>query len=56
MHGLEVGKLVVRGVNADAKEEASIAAIDDAVGAAEFDEVGLVLLIAWGDETVYVAF
>lgn len=51
MDGFEVGELVVLGVDADAEEEAGVAAVDDAV-VAELDEVGLVLLVARGDEAV----
>lgn len=49
--GLEVGQLVVVGVDAGAEEEAGVAAVDDLV-VAELDEVGLVLLVAGGYEAV----
>jgi hypothetical protein len=46
--GLEVGELVVVGVDARAEEEPRIPPVDDLV-VAELDEVGLVLLVAGGD-------
>ena len=49
--GLEVGQLVVVGVDAGAEEEPRVAPVDDLVGA-ELDEVGLVLLVAGGYEPV----
>lgn len=52
--GLEVGQLVVVGVDAGAEEEAGVAAVDDLV-VAELDEVGLVLLVAGGYEAVDLA-
>lgn len=52
--GLEVGELVVVCVDAGAEEEAGVAAVDDLV-VAELDEVGLVLLVAGGDEAVHLA-
>ncbi len=45
MDGLEVGELVVVGVDAGAEEEAGVAPVDDLV-VAELDKVGLVLLVA----------
>ena len=51
MNGLEVGELVVVGVNAGAEEEAGVAAVDEAV-VAELDEVRLIFLVARGDEAV----
>jgi hypothetical protein len=53
--GLEVRQLVVVCVDAGAEEEASVAAVDD-FGVAKFDEVGLVFLVARGDEAVDFAF
>lgn len=53
--GLEEGELVVVCVDAGAEEEAGVAAVDDLV-VAELDEVGLVLLVAGGDEAVDLAF
>jgi len=44
----EIGEFVVVGGDADAEEEAGVAAVDDAGVRAEFDEVGLVLLVARG--------
>jgi hypothetical protein len=49
--GLEERELVVVCVDAGAEEEAGVAAVDDLV-VAELDEVGLVLLVARGDEAV----
>lgn len=49
--GLEEGELVVVCVDASAEEEARIAAVDNLV-VAELDKVGLVLLVARGDEAV----
>lgn len=43
--GLQVGELVVVGVDAGAEEEPRVAPVDDLV-VAELDEVGLVLLVA----------
>lgn len=54
MDGLEVGELVVVCVDAGAEEEAGVAAVDDLV-VAELDKVGLVLLVARGDEAVDLA-
>jgi len=48
---LEEGQLVVVGVDAGAEEEARVPAVDDLV-VAELDEVGLVFLVARGDEAV----
>ena len=48
---LQIRELVVVGVDADAEEEAGVAPVDDLEGA-ELDEVGLVLLVAGGDEAV----
>lgn len=52
--GLEVCELVVVCVDADAEEEAGVAAVDDLV-LAELDKVGLVLLVAGRDEAVDLA-
>lgn len=52
--GLEVGELVVVCVDADAEEEAGVAAVDDLV-VAELDKVGLVFLVAGRDEAVDLA-
>ncbi len=51
MYGLEIRELVIVGVDADAEEEAGVAAVDDFEGA-EFDKVGLVFLVAGRDEAV----
>jgi len=51
VYGLEIRELVIVGVDADAEEEAGVAAVDDFEGA-EFDEVGLVFLVAGRDEAV----
>lgn len=55
MDGLKVGKLVIICVDTGAEEEARVAAVDDFV-VSEFDEVGLVLLVAGGNEAVDFAF
>lgn len=52
--GLEEGELVVVCVDAGAEEEAGVAAVDDLV-VAKLDEVGLVFLVARGDEAVNLA-
>jgi hypothetical protein len=52
--GLEVGELVVVGVDAGAEEEARVAAVDDLV-VPVLDKVGLVLLVARRHESVYLA-
>jgi hypothetical protein len=49
--GLEIGELVVVGVDAGAKEEPRVPPVDELV-VAELDEVGLVFLVARGDEAV----
>jgi hypothetical protein len=48
---LQVRELVVVGVDAGAEEEPRVPPVDDLV-VAELDEVGLVLLVARGDEAV----
>ncbi|KAF7557343.1 hypothetical protein G7046_g6070 [Stylonectria norvegica] len=52
--GLEVGQLVVVGVDAGAEEEPRVPPVDNLV-VAELDEVGLVLLVARRHEPVYLA-
>jgi len=56
MYGLQVGEFIVVGVDAGAEEEARVAPVDDFGAAPELDEVGLVLLVARGDEAVDLAF
>ncbi len=51
MNRLQVGELVVVGVYAGAEEEAGVPAVYDLV-VAELDKVGLVILVAGGDEAV----
>lgn len=51
--GLEVGELVVVGVDAGAEEEAGVPPVHDLV-APELDEVGLVLLVPRRDEPVHL--
>jgi len=51
MYSLQIRQLVIVGVDADAEEESRIAPVDD-LQRAKFDEVGLVFLIAGGDEAV----
>lgn len=53
--GLEVGQLVVVGVDAHTEEETGVAPIDDLV-VPELDEVGLVLLIPGRDEAMDLIF
>lgn len=55
MDRLQIRELVVVGVDADAEEEARVAAVDDFQGA-ELDEVGLVLLVPGRDEAVDLFF
>jgi hypothetical protein len=49
--GLEVGQLVVGGVDARAEKEPRVPPVHELV-VAELDKVGLVLLVAGGDEAV----
>lgn len=51
VNGLEEGELVVVRVDASAEEEARVPPVDDLI-VAEFDEVGLVLLVSWRYEAV----
>ena len=51
MDGLQIREFVVVGVDADAEEEPRVPPVDD-FKVAEFDEVGLVFLVAGGDEAV----
>lgn len=55
MNRLKVRKLVVVGVYARAEEQAGIAAVDHLRGAAKFDEVRLMFLVARCDEAVDLA-
>jgi hypothetical protein len=52
--GLEVGQLVVVGVDAGAEEEPRVSAVHDLV-IAELDEIGLILLVAGRNEAVNFA-
>jgi len=52
MYCFQIGEFVVVGRYANTEEEAGVAAVDDAGMGAELDEVGLVFLVAWGDQTV----
>jgi hypothetical protein len=52
VYSLQVRQFVVVCVNACAEEEAGVSAVYDLGHVAELDEVGLVLLVAWGYETV----
>jgi hypothetical protein len=52
VYGFKVRKLIVVRIYACAEEEPSIPAVDDLGGAAEFDKIGLVFLIARGDKAV----
>lgn len=51
MDRLQVRQLVIVGVDAHAEKQAGVPPIDDLQGA-ELDEVGLVFLVARGDEAV----
>ncbi len=51
MYSLQIRQLVIIGVHTHAEKQAGVAAVDDLEGA-EFDEVGLVLLIARGDQAM----
>lgn len=51
MYGLQIRKLIIIGVDADAEEKARVPAVDD-LQVSELDEVGLVLLISGGDQAV----
>jgi hypothetical protein len=50
--GLQVSKLVIVRIYADAEEEACISPVNNLGAALELDEIGLILLIPWCDETV----
>lgn len=54
MYSLEVGQLVIVGIDAYAKEQSRVSPVDDLV-VAELDEIALVLLVAWGYEAVDLA-
>jgi hypothetical protein len=49
---LKIRKFVVVCIYTRAEEESSIPAVDDLRGAAEFDKVGLMFLVARGDKAV----
>lgn len=51
VYGLQIRQFVVVGVHANTEEQARVPPVDDFEGA-EFDEVGLVFLVAGGDEAV----
>jgi hypothetical protein len=52
MYGFKVGELVVVCVDAGAEEEARVATVDYLWALPEFDEVGLMFLVARGYEAV----
>ena len=54
MYGFQIGQLIVVGVDTDTKEEPSVASVDD-FQVTELDEIGLMLLVARGDETMDLA-
>ena len=56
MDGFQIGQLVVVGIDTGTEEGSGVATVDDLATAAELDEVGLVFLIAGGDEAVDFAF
>ena len=51
MYSLQIRKLVIVGVDTNAEEEARVAPVNNLQGA-KFHEIGLVLLVARGDEAV----
>lgn len=51
MYRFQIRQLVVVGVHADAEEETGVAPVDY-LQRAEFDEVGLMLLVPGSDEAV----
>jgi hypothetical protein len=55
MYSLKVSEFVIVGVYTDAKEQASVASINNLV-VAELDKVALVFLVPRSYETVYFAF
>ena len=55
MYSLQIGKLVVVGVDTDAEEQPRVTSIDD-LQRAEFYKVGLMFLIPRCDKTVHFAF
>ena len=48
----EVRQLVVIGVHTDAEEQPRVSTVDNLGASAEFDEIRLVFLISWCDETM----
>jgi hypothetical protein len=54
MYRLQIRQLVIIRVDAGAEEEARVPPVDDLGHVAELDEVGLVFLVAGGDEAVYL--
>jgi len=52
MYSLKIGQLVVVGVDAGAKEQASVTTVDNLGRASELDKIGLVFLISWCNEAV----
>lgn len=56
MYRLQIRQLIIIRIDARAEEESSIASVNDFGGAAEFDKVGLVFLVAGCDEAVDFAF
>jgi len=56
VYRFQVSQFIVAGIHARAKEKPRVATVDDFAAAAEFDEVGLVFLVAGGYETVDFAF
>lgn len=56
MYRLQIRQLVIVLVHARTEKQAGVATVDDLEVVAELDEVGLVLLVARGDEAVDLAF
>jgi hypothetical protein len=56
VYRLQIRQRVIVRVDAGAEEEPCVATVDDLGGTPELDEVGLVFLVAGGDEPVDFAF
>jgi len=54
--GLEVGELVVVGVDTRAEKQPRVPSVHDLAAAPELDEVALVFLVAWRHETMDFTF
>lgn len=56
MDSLEIGKLVIIGINTDAEEQPRISPIDNLRAPSEFYEIRLVFLISRRDESMYLGW